>query len=178
MYNVHHKPGCTLSLLVTTYRAARVAGRLDKAKNARCKAMCISVCFPDQLFYNLSDLSNYFSLESSESTTIMARKAIDFTLPLCPSAKRPRQDRTPTPLSPSQVTPDPKATICAIVNSLSPHPSPNNYFQGEITDGETVLPLFGYDEDLQIKLKDYMETKETVTLRNCQVSENSKTGKL
>lgn len=124
---------------------------------------------------------NLISLLRLDST--MARKAIDFSQPTCPSTKRPRRDQTPTPtpspgpLSPTQATPDPKATICAIVNSLSPHPSPNNYFQGELTDGETVLPLFGYDEELQIKLKDHMDNKDTITLRNCQVKK-SKTGKL
>ena len=74
---------------------------------------------------------------------IMARKAIDFANP-APSAKKPRHSisLSPSPLSPSQVeTTDSKATINAIVTSLSPRPTRSNCFQGEITDGETVLPL-------------------------------------
>ena len=115
----------------------------------------------------------------------MAKKAIDFSTPTGPTPKKSKLDReseTPTPstpLSPSHcVTPDPKATVCGIVHSLSPHPSPHNYFHGELTDGETVLSLLGYDDELQMKLKDHMDSKQTITLRNCQVSKNIKTDKL
>ena len=111
---------------------------------------------------------------------IMARKAIDFANP-APSAKKPRHSisLSPSPLSPSQVeTTDSKATINAIVTSLSPRPTRSNCFQGEITDGETVLPLLGFDEDLRLKLKQHMDNKDTITLRNCQVTTSRVKGKL
>ena len=61
------------------------------------------------------------------------------TSPTCP--KHPKMARS---LSPREISsPEPSAVVKALVTSLSPVKPKENMFYGELSDGETVVPLVG-----------------------------------
>ena len=63
-----------------------------------------------------------------------------------------------------------------MLTSSSPSKSPN-CFQGELTDGDAVILLLGFDEGQRLKLQQFLEENIPVTRRNCQSSLNSKENK-
>ena len=89
------------------------------------------------------------------------RPPLKFELPKTPT-KKAATDRDNL-LSPSKITtPDEHATV---TGSLSPI-KPSRYFDGELTDGESVVRLVGFDKAIQRQLR------IPVTLRNCQIQKN------
>ena len=86
-----------------------------------------------------------------------------------------------THLSPGQIqTPEQKATINALITSLSPLKSPGSspYFQGEVSDGQTVIPLVGFETLQRQQLEELLHKQQLLTLCNCQISFNDRTQKL
>ena len=63
-----------------------------------------------------------------------------------------------------------------VLTSLSPQKRSNRIFQGEVTDGDAVIPIFAFDENHRQKLQPYLDNQIPLTLRNCQISLN-KSGK-
>ena len=81
-------------------------------------------------------------------------------------------------LSPREIlSPEPSATVNALVTSLSPAKPKERLFFGELSDGEAVIPLVGFDPSQWHKLEQFQGSKKPVSLINCQVSTNKITGK-
>ena len=70
------------------------------------------------------------------------------------------------------------ATVKGVVTSLSPVKKAERVFFGELTDGESIIPLVGFDKSHHQFLQKHMNTGTPVTLKNCQISTNRTTGKL
>jgi hypothetical protein len=87
-----------------------------------------------------------------------------------PPTKTSKKDPTPpTPLSPSKVTsPEEHATISGLLTTLSPI-KPSHYFDGEITDGDGLIRIVGFDRHKQLELQSFCDRKIPVTLRNCHI---------
>ena len=48
---------------------------------------------------------------------------------------------------------------------------PNRYFHGELTDGEAIMKVVGFDKTKLEKLRPYYEYQVPVTLRDCVIQE-------
>ena len=103
----------------------------------------------------------------------MAKRSLNFREALTDMATAsPTKQPKTTPLSPGNITaPNQHATVSAVVASLSPI-KPNKYFDGELTDGECVIRLVGFDKSKQRQLQMFCDSKMPVTLRDCQVQLN------
>ena len=75
-------------------------------------------------------------------------------------------------------SPENNATVKGIVTSLSPVRQMDRIFFGELSDGDTIIPLVGFDKTHRQFLYTRMGTETPVTLRNCQINTNRTTGKL
>lgn len=108
----------------------------------------------------------------------MSRISLDFTLGTASKRFRYGSNSSPSPLSPSTIeSPIEKATVNAVLTSLSPQKLPSRCFQGEQTDGDTVIPILGFDQSQRQKLQHYLDDHTPLTLQNCQISLNKVTGK-
>ena len=77
-----------------------------------------------------------------------------------------------SPLSPSDVTTsDQHATITGVLASLSPL-KPSRYFDGELTDGQSIICVVGFDKAKQQELQSFCDCSIPVTLRNCHIQQN------
>ena len=82
-------------------------------------------------------------------------------------------------LSPVDISsPEEKATVKGIVTSLSPAKQSQKLFLGELSDGEAIIPLVGFDKTHRQFLHERMDSESPVMLRNCQITTNRTTGKL
>ena len=64
-----------------------------------------------------------------------------------------------------------------MIATLSPL-KPSRYFDGELTDGNAVIRLVGFDKAQQQHLLSYCEKEVPITLTNCQVQYNRSKSKL
>ena len=97
----------------------------------------------------------------------MAKRLLAFD-----TATTPKKAKQQLPLSPGEiVSPDPHATIHALVTSVSPV-KPSRYFDGELTDGETIIRMVGFDKKQRDKLQSYCDQALPVTIKDCQVQQN------
>ena len=67
--------------------------------------------------------------------------------------------------------------VNALVTSLSPEKTKESVFYGELTDGEAVIPLLGFDKSQLRKLEEFQLSQTPVSLKNCQITLNTTTGK-
>ena len=75
-------------------------------------------------------------------------------------------------LSPSKITSvDEHATVTGLLASLSPI-KPSRYFDAELTDGESLIRLVGFDKAKQRQLQPFSEDKLPVTLKDCLIQRN------
>ena len=75
-------------------------------------------------------------------------------------------------LSPSTITTAGEhATVTGLLASLSPI-KPTRYFDGELTDGQSVIRLVGFDKAKLRQLQPFSDYGVPVTLRNCLVQKN------
>ena len=102
----------------------------------------------------------------------MATKRILDVTPPHYSAKQLKRAMSPADIK----SPDPSATVNALVTSLSPIKAKERTFFGELSDGGTVVPLVGFDKSQREKLEQFYHSQKPVTLNNCQISLN-KAGK-
>lgn len=65
-----------------------------------------------------------------------------------------------------------------IVTSLLPAKQTDRIFFGELSDGDAIIPLVGFDKTYRQFLYTRMDTGTPVTLRNCPINTNRTTGKL
>ena len=94
------------------------------------------------------------------------RPPLKFELPKTPTRKA-ATDRDNL-LSPSKITtPDEHATVTGLLASLSPI-KPSRYFNGELTDGEFVVRLVGFDKAIQRQLLPFSDYGIPVTLSNSE----------
>ena len=99
----------------------------------------------------------------------MAKRALDFD---GITATTPKKAKEQLALSPGEiVSPEPHATIHALVTSVSPV-KPSRYFDGELTNGETIIRVVGFDKKQREKLQSYCDQQLPVTIKDCQVQQN------
>ncbi len=133
-----------------------------------------------------------------DSDSIAKRPALQFELPKTPSKKvaikhdtrslSPTEITTKTPptkvatehdtslLSPSKITTAGEhATVTGLLASLSPI-KPSRYLDGELTDGESVIRLVGFDKAKLRQLQPFSEYGIPVTLRNCLIQKQRPAG--
>ena len=92
--------------------------------------------------------------------------------------KKSKQDQSPTPLSPGNIqSTSASATVHALIASVSPL-KPSRYFDGEITDGDSVIRIVGFDKVQRQMLHTYCNQKTPISLKNCQIQRNKYHGKL
>ena len=81
-------------------------------------------------------------------------------------------------LSPCDISsPESNATVKGVVMSLSSAKSGKNLFFGELSDGDAIIPLVGFEKHHRQFLHSHMNSVP-LTLRGCQITENRTTGKL
>ena len=98
----------------------------------------------------------------------MAKRPLKFDLPKTPTKKAATAER----LSPSRITTtEEHATVTGLVACLSPINS-SRYFDGELTDGESVVRLIGFDKGKQRQLLPYSDEGVPVTLKNCHIQKS------
>ena len=91
----------------------------------------------------------------------------------------PKVSKTDSPpLSPSTIqSPNTNATVHALIASLSPI-KPSRYFDGELTDGDSVIRVVGFDKHHREKLHSFSDENVPITLKNCQIQLNRFKNKL
>ena len=106
----------------------------------------------------------------------MAKRALTFDSP--GAKKQSKPDDQPTPLSPGNIkSTSANATIHALIASVSPL-RPSKYFDGEITDGDTVIRMVGFDKAQKQQLDTFCHEKVPISLQNCQIQRNKYSAKL
>ena len=98
----------------------------------------------------------------------MAKRALNFD---DNTSKEELQKVKLEPLTPTKLaTADPHATVDAVIASVSPPKnSKTNFFDGEITDGETITRIVGFDKTQRDTLDHFRQKGVPVTLKNCLV---------
>ena len=48
----------------------------------------------------------------------------------------------------------------------------HSYFQGEVSDGKSVMRVYGYNFDVRKKLQGFKDNKSSVAISNCQVKKS------
>ena len=105
----------------------------------------------------------------------MAKRPLHFE---SPTKQKHTKTQEPEPLSPTNVTTTgAHATVCGVVASLSPI-RPTKYFDGELTDGESIIRLVGFDSKKRQELQSYSDYSIPVTLKNCLIQRNKFKGAL
>ncbi|CAI8056525.1 hypothetical protein GBAR_LOCUS30803 [Geodia barretti] len=95
---------------------------------------------------------------------IMAKRPLTFedTTP----KKHLKQDSSQTPISPTNInSPSSNATVHALIASVSPL-KPSRYFDGEITDGESITRIVGFDKAQRQLLLSFCDRKVANKLPN------------
>ena len=118
----------------------------------------------------------YTCLKDSVATklqTLMAKRTLDFSdvgTSVDVKAKRHTKEEV---LSPKKIkTADAHATLHALVMSMSPLKKKGTYFDGELTDGDEVTRIVGFDKAQQQKLEKFYTEKIPVILTNCEIKRN------
>ena len=102
----------------------------------------------------------------------MAKRLLSYSKSPSPTAS-PKKSRG-EPLSPGNITTtEPHANVQALVTSISPI-KPQKFFDGELTDGETIIRFVGFDKSQRLQLLEYCEKGVPVALKNCQIQQNKK----
>lgn len=92
-------------------------------------------------------------------------------LPKTPPKKKPL-------LSPSNISSvEEHATVTGLLASLSPV-KPSRYFDAELTDGESLIRLVGFDKSKQRQLQPFSDYELPVTLKDCVIQKNKYSGNL
>lgn len=106
-----------------------------------------------------------------------SKRPLQFTTSASGSKKpkaTPERELSPCDIS----SPEANATVKGVVMSLSPEKCNKKVFFGELSYGDTVIPLVGFDKHHRDFLLSRMDSATPVTLRGCQISTNKTTGKL
>ena len=72
----------------------------------------------------------------------------------------------------SEVTsPLPNAKVHGVLSNLSPMKKLKTccFFDGQLSDGKASVRFFGFDAGVRRKLLEFEETKQSVSLSNCEV---------
>ena len=103
----------------------------------------------------------------------MAKRKLSIGSPS--SGKKPRQE---IPLSPAKITEPAKRTdVEGIIRCVSESPhrkgeSPlHTFFDGELSDGEQIVRMMGYDKSQLNKLQKFCVNQEPCLLKHCMISE-------
>ena len=98
----------------------------------------------------------------------MAKRALTFNDPCDTSSNKKtmhKKKKISSPISPSEIhSPDNHVTVQALVASVSPV-KPSKYFDGEVTDGDTMIRFVGFDKE---QLHSWYTKRIPVTIKDCQ----------
>ena len=110
----------------------------------------------------------------------MAKRSLNFSdTGTSVDIKSKRQSRSTEVLSPKKIkSADAHATLHAVVMSMSPLKKKGTFFDGELTDGDGVTRIVGFDKAQQQKLETFYAQKTPVVLSNCEIKMNKFNSKL
>ena len=74
----------------------------------------------------------------------------------------------------------PNAKVQGVLTRLSPmkKTSTCSYFDGQLSDGNTAVRVFGFDAGVRRKLLDFEERKQGITLSNCEIKRSRRGNEL
>ena len=99
----------------------------------------------------------------------MAKRSLEYATPNSQKKSREMETTPPPPLSPGEIkSPQTHATINASVSPIRP----SKYFDGELTDGDTVIRFVGFRNEQRQLIHSFCEEKKPITIKNCQVQWN------
>lgn len=85
----------------------------------------------------------------------------------------PSKMKKDEPLSPSKISAtDNHATVSGLLSTLSPMLKPSKYFDAELTDGDALMRVVGFDKSKLEKLKPFSDYQIPVTLRDRVIQRN------
>ena len=102
----------------------------------------------------------------------MAKRQLNSSSPTT-SNKLPKRSMSPREI----LSPEPSAVVSGLLTSLSPSKPKETTFYGELSDGEAVIPLVGFDKAQWRKLEHFQQSQKPLSLINCQITLNKTTGK-
>lgn len=102
----------------------------------------------------------------------MAKQQLNSSSPTT-SNKLPKRSMSPREI----LSPEPSAVVSGLLTSLSPSKPKETTFYGELSDGEAVIPLVGFDKAQWRKLEHFRQSQKPLSLINCQITLNKTTGK-
>ena len=107
----------------------------------------------------------------------MAKRSLKF-----PSVEQPAPSKvfkSQISLSPKDILePNPRANINALISSLSPEKKESRFFEGELTDGQCIVRIVGFEKHQRQQLESYCANGIPVLLTNCQIQHNKLKNKL
>ena len=114
---------------------------------------------------------------SKQPTLNMAKRSIEFTSTQQTTPKTFLQQAQTAPLSPGDInSSNPNATVQALVTSISPI-KPSKIFDGQFTDGDSIIRLVGFDKKQREKLHSFCDKNIPITVKDCQVQQNKVSAK-
>ena len=100
------------------------------------------------------------------------KRSLNFDLPTQQKQSKMLLAAPLSPLSPSSIkATEEHATITGVLTSLSPI-RPTRYFDGELTDGESVIRVVGFNKRTREQLRSYAEYQIPLTLKDCLIQKN------
>ena len=107
----------------------------------------------------------------------MTKHPLDFNdLPQTVSARSLRG--TTAPLSPVKIkSPSQHARVHTLVACISAI-KPSRYFNGKLTDGDSVIQIVGFDRKHRQQLDSFCDKKIPITIKDCQIQLNKFQNKL
>lgn len=76
-------------------------------------------------------------------------------------------------ISPSEIkSPDDHATVRALIVSMSPEKASKKFFDGELTDGETVIRMIGFENSQRQQMEAFHKKGAPVVIKKCQIKSN------
>ena len=100
----------------------------------------------------------------------MAKRQLNSLSPAT-SNKLPKRSMSPREI----LSPEPSAVLSGLLTSLSPSKPKETMFYGELSDGEAVIPLVGFDKAQWRKLEHFQQSQKPLSLINCQLPLNKTT---
>ena len=96
----------------------------------------------------------------------MAKRVLKYKEETNNKSQRPKME----PLTPTKLASDTHATIEAVIASVSPMKnSKTHFFDEELTDGDTVIRMVGFDDHQRDALNTFMKQKMPVAIKNCHI---------
>lgn len=107
----------------------------------------------------------------------MAKRSLKF--PTTDQSSPTKLNKSETPLSPKDILePSPRANVNALISSLSPEKKDSRFFEGELTDGQSIVRIVGFEKHQRQELESFCTNGIPITLSNCQIQHKKLKNKL